>query len=120
MFRSTPVSLAGPRFVCFVFILSKKNTLLTSLWTVYECVESRLLKNSVGSSCAQLGGYLALLRWVELPAGLGVAVSLEGTPDTMRKMTTEQKEVARTSGLDPAAGTKASGPDVEGKLASRH
>lgn len=43
-----------------------------------------------------------------------------GHPDTMRKMTTEQKEVARTSGLVPAAGTKASGPDVEGELASRH
>lgn len=79
-----------------------------------------MLKNSVGSLCAQLGGYLAFLGWVELIAGLVVEVSLEGTPDTMRKMTTEQKEVARTSGLVPAAGTKASGPDVEGELASRH
>lgn len=57
---------------------------------------------------------------MELTAGLGVEISLEGTPVLMRKMTTEQKEVARTSGLDPATGTKASGPDVEGKLALRH
>lgn len=60
MFQSTSVSLAAPRFVCFVFIMSKKKTfqtflLLTSLWTVYECVEARILKNSIGSSCAQLG-----------------------------------------------------------------
>lgn len=57
MFQSTSVSLAAPRFVCFVFLMSKKKTflLLTSLWTVYECVEARILKNSIGSSCAQLG-----------------------------------------------------------------
>lgn len=59
MFQSTSVSLAAPRFVCFVFIMSKKKKktflLLTSLWTVYECVEARILKNSIGSSCAQLG-----------------------------------------------------------------
>lgn len=58
MFQSTSVSLAAPRFVCFVFIMSKKKKtflLLTSLWTVYECVEARILKNSIDSSCAQLG-----------------------------------------------------------------
>lgn len=116
MFQSTPVSLAAAGSVCLVFILSKKTfPLLTSLWPVYECVEASMLKNSVGSLCVQLGGYLALLGWVSLTAGLGVEVSLEGTPDTMRKMTTEQKEVARTSGLDPAAGTKK--PHVEGELA---
>lgn len=53
---------------------------------------------------------------MELLEGLVVKVNLEGTPpDVMRKMITEQ-EVARTNDLDPAAGAKASGPDVEGEL----
>lgn len=58
---------------------------------------------------------MCTVGWIlSLTAGLGVEVSLRGTPDMMRKMTTEQKKVTRTSGLDPAAGTKE--PDVEGEL----
>lgn len=74
-------------------------------------MEANISKNSAGNLCTKLSEYLALLGWV-------IEISLEGTPsDVMRKMITGQKEVARASGSDPAAGAKASDPDVEGELA---
>jgi hypothetical protein len=51
---------------------------------------------------------------MELFLGLVVERSLEGTFDAN---TDEQQDMARTSSLDPAAGAKASAPDVEGEFA---